>query len=162
MNKGKLLAAFVGVGALYFVAVGGCAAIAQNPSRWLEVLIAPLTRSTPVDAIIALAALVALSFAALPTDTAFGRETLLRGVAWGAALFAVLCAAALFAFARSGPSETVGALLVIAVCETFVGLTASLLLLTRRESRRRAYAPMVVNTTLTGAAVALFLAPLFR
>ncbi len=157
MNKGKLVFAIFGVLGLYFVAAGGVAATGHMSV--LEVVTAPLRRGHPADVILAMVALVLLTFAALPSDHGLGRTTILRGVALSSALVTAVCAASLVVLASQPESELVGVFALVMVSQAFVGLTASTLLVTRREDRRVATVPLLLNGTMAAGAVALFLVP---
>lgn len=159
MNKGKVAFAALGVVLLYFVAVGGSTAVAENGTPWLELLTSPLTRGNPLDVVLAMVAVIALAFAALPSTPGFDRTTLLRGVALGSALIAALCAAAVIGLGSQLDALKTGVLVLAMVSQAFIGLLASALLVTRREDRRAAWAPLVLNGSLACGTVALFLLP---
>jgi len=157
MNKGKLAVAVIGALGLYFVAAGGMSALERTDL--LSVLAEPVSRGNPLDAVLAMTAVVLLTFAALPSDHGLGRTTILSGVALACAVITTVCGACIIALAHEPRSELVGALALVMVTQAFLGLAASTLLFTRREDRHAATVPLLVNISLVAVSVSLFLVP---
>lgn len=160
MDKQKVGLLTLGALAVYFVAAGGFAKLGGDMSL-LEVLLQPLRRATAWDLLVLTVGAIAFAFAVLPNsaDDPLPRASLWEGVALGSALLGTVAAVLLVSSSGKAASDTLGLLLLVGVGQAFVGLAASVLLLLHRESRRRSWLPLGLNTALAVVGSVALVAP---
>ena len=163
MGKRKVALMLLAMAGIYFVAAGGLLPLVAGES--LDYLLKPLEEATPFDLGICIMAILFVIWAGtLETGpTGITRTQLLRGVALGSVILAgTLCVVNLMTSNSFLFPEFPAIVSIIAIMQAFVGLGASLFLLSRRESRRASAMPLAMNLTVLCATGALFFMPLIQ
>lgn len=150
---GLMVAALCG---FMFLAAGGIQTFANPGSDPVLNLLGPLFSGSWLDTVIALACLVAITVALIPSGAA-GVTTghLLQGVALGSAVVVSACIAMTIWFASGTPPALVGVIAITALLQGSVGLIAASLHFFRSEIRSRAAVPLVANVGLLALVVFL-------
>jgi hypothetical protein len=157
MEKKKVVFVLLALAGFFVFAAGGTAAFLGPDGGAVGTFVVPLLHGNLIDTGIALASLVLLVWALMPTGPGegIGRTQLLQGIALGSALVVCGCVALCLRFEGATDPRLPGALALVAAIQAAVGLLAGMLLLLRRESRASGITPVLANGGLTALVVVL-------